>query len=318
MTIMIFGLATSPILYSNAQTDNYQYPDDEMEKLLDDFDMEIKSWQDELEGNIDTLQERLETHLDMHDWFRANWDHCENYCPDHGAKFYDRFLGQLDLIYVGGLYPENGREYPPLPANQAPDFDAYKEILKVNYLTADADDNILEIQEFSNGIVVISSGTTSVNPEINLILDTPQTVNSFGVPLDSISVNNLVMISANIDNLLDAEQNFFFQIKITDSDEGIVKEQWISGMISAQKRMNSSISWTPEKGGTYTVIASVGNGIDSLNYHKSINVEVSGYTPVQSCKEGQELIFKTTDGSPACVKPTTAEMLIQRGWATSS
>ena len=157
-----------------------------------------------------------------------------------------------------------------------------------------------------------------ISQEIYLILDTPQTVNSFGVLLDSISVNNIVQISANIDNLLDEEQDFVFQIKIIDSDENIVKEQWISGMISEQKRMNSSISWTPEKEGAYTVIASVGNTIDSLNYQKTINVEVSEYAPLQSCKEGLELIFKTTDGSPACVKPITAEILIQRGWATSS
>jgi len=36
------------------------------------------------------------------------------------------------------------------------------------------------------------------------------------------------------------------------------------------------------------------------------------------CKEGLELIFKSTDGSPACVKPKTAEKLIERGWATNS
>lgn len=32
------------------------------------------------------------------------------------------------------------------------------------------------------------------------------------------------------------------------------------------------------------------------------------------CKDGLELIFKSTDGSPACVKPKTAEKLIERGW----
>jgi len=36
-----------------------------------------------------------------------------------------------------------------------------------------------------------------------------------------------------------------------------------------------------------------------------------------TCKEGLELIFKSTDGSPACVKPKTAEKLIERGWAAS-
>lgn len=34
------------------------------------------------------------------------------------------------------------------------------------------------------------------------------------------------------------------------------------------------------------------------------------------CNEGLELIFKSTDYSPACVKPQTAEKLIERGWGT--
>ncbi len=35
------------------------------------------------------------------------------------------------------------------------------------------------------------------------------------------------------------------------------------------------------------------------------------------CRKGLELIFKSSDNSPACVKPATAEKLIQRGWAGS-
>jgi len=34
------------------------------------------------------------------------------------------------------------------------------------------------------------------------------------------------------------------------------------------------------------------------------------------CKAEFELVFKATDGSPACVKPTSVEKLIERGWAT--
>lgn len=33
------------------------------------------------------------------------------------------------------------------------------------------------------------------------------------------------------------------------------------------------------------------------------------------CNDGLELIFKSTNDSPACVKPTSIEKLIQRGWA---
>jgi len=35
------------------------------------------------------------------------------------------------------------------------------------------------------------------------------------------------------------------------------------------------------------------------------------------CNEGLQLIFKSTDDSPACVKSQTAEKLIVRGWAIS-
>ena len=47
--------------------------------------------------------------------------------------------------------------------------------------------------------------------------------------------------------------------------------------------------------------------------HKQVS---SGTNPQDViCSEGLELIFKSTDNSPACVKSSTAEKLIQRGWA---
>ncbi len=36
------------------------------------------------------------------------------------------------------------------------------------------------------------------------------------------------------------------------------------------------------------------------------------------CKEGLQLIFKSKDNSPACVKPQTAAKLVERGWGTNS
>jgi len=35
-----------------------------------------------------------------------------------------------------------------------------------------------------------------------------------------------------------------------------------------------------------------------------------------SCVSGMELLIKKSNGSPACVTPTTAERLIQLGWGT--
>ncbi len=52
-----------------------------------------------------------------------------------------------------------------------------------------------------------------------------------------------------------------------------------------------------------------------ISPHKQVS---SGTNPQDViCSEGLELIFKSTDNSPACVKPSTAEKLIQRGWARS-
>jgi len=45
----------------------------------------------------------------------------------------------------------------------------------------------------------------------------------------------------------------------------------------------------------------------------------SGVKPENvSCYEDLELIFKATTGSPACVKPETYAILIQRGWASDN
>jgi hypothetical protein len=43
----------------------------------------------------------------------------------------------------------------------------------------------------------------------------------------------------------------------------------------------------------------------------------SGIKPISiSCRENFELIFKSTTGSPACVKSETAAILMKRGWAS--
>ena len=45
---------------------------------------------------------------------------------------------------------------------------------------------------------------------------------------------------------------------------------------------------------------------------KQINNDISSKGVL--CNDGLELILKSTDNSPACVKPQTAEKLVQRGW----
>jgi len=57
-------------------------------------------------------------------------------------------------------------------------------------------------------------------------------------------------------------------------------------------------------------------GHESISQEPPLKQVSSGIDPYSViCKEGFELVHKSTDNSPACVKPSTAEKLIQRGWA---
>ena len=55
--------------------------------------------------------------------------------------------------------------------------------------------------------------------------------------------------------------------------------------------------------------------IDTIVLSPKKQVEFGVEAKNVTCKTGLELILKQSDGSPTCVKPTTAEKLIERGWA---
>jgi len=57
--------------------------------------------------------------------------------------------------------------------------------------------------------------------------------------------------------------------------------------------------------------------ISEINILPPLKQISSGIIPENvTCTDNYELIFKSTDTSPACVKPSTAEKLIERGWGT--
>jgi len=60
----------------------------------------------------------------------------------------------------------------------------------------------------------------------------------------------------------------------------------------------------------------LGQQDESQKIHKSPRAQVrSGVASTEVvCREGFELLLKTNDNSPACVKESTAEKLIERGW----
>ena len=64
-----------------------------------------------------------------------------------------------------------------------------------------------------------------------------------------------------------------------------------------------------------------GRGSPSSNDDRILRiVPIVSDTPTDApiCKEGFELVFKATNGMPACVFPSSVEKLIAYGWARSN
>ncbi len=55
-------------------------------------------------------------------------------------------------------------------------------------------------------------------------------------------------------------------------------------------------------------------GDSSLSPRAQVKLGVEPH--LVQCKEGLELIFKDKVGSPACVKPSSVQRLIEIGWAS--
>ncbi len=82
--------------------------------------------------------------------------------------------------------------------------------------------------------------------------------------------------------------------------------------------------------GVTTVLFSImpfafASGLDSIETKLQENVDIFTLSPLKQfqsgislqhieCRNGLELIFKSSDGSPACVKPDTKIKLVERGW----
>src|SRR5437899_167073 len=57
------------------------------------------------------------------------------------------------------------------------------------------------------------------------------------------------------------------------------------------------------------------NSTLTLSPLKQLKTGISTYNVI--CKQGFVLVIKKSDNSPACVKPDTAQKLVERGWGLS-
>lgn len=117
-------------------------------------------------------------------------------------------------------------------------------------------------------------------------------------------------------------------ITVVDDFPDILKEETIRlDLDECQPNAKAEMEFVIDSPGSFAISAKVeGNGGgESFSGVKVIDYVVSPLKQFKSgipldkiqCKEGLELVFKSHDSSPVCVKSETKQRLIERGWTAS-
>jgi len=69
----------------------------------------------------------------------------------------------------------------------------------------------------------------------------------------SIKVDEPIQLESVVTNNIDTRQKFVYILQVKDSTGATVMISWIDGSIAAKESLNTTLSWTPEKEGTYTI-----------------------------------------------------------------
>lgn len=144
-----------------------------------------------------------------------------------------------------------------------------------------------------------------------------------------VKVGQQIQITYDLANGLNCAQPFAYIVQIQDLNGKTVSLSWITGTLLAGQSLNPSQSWTPQHNGTYTAQIFTWQSIDnpnalappaSISFDVEPNSNLTQSTQLvprisSDCNEGFIHIIKKEDGSTDCVKPDTAQILVQRGWA---
>lgn len=79
----------------------------------------------------------------------------------------------------------------------------------------------------------------------------------------SIEVGKQVQIAADLRNTQDFEQNFAYIVQIQDENGITVSLSWITGILTPAQSFSPSLSWVPDKTGTYEATIFVWQSIDN-------------------------------------------------------
>jgi len=183
----------------------------------------------------------------------------------------------------------------------------------------------------NHGVITTAFVGASCPPLERVSVSGIQVVDKEGNEQKIILAGKQIQIRSELANPTIRNQTFAYIVQIWDKDKITESFSWLSGMLLPSQRFSPGVSWTPYKAGNYTVNVFAWQSINNPNALSppistdlAVWPSLSAYTRSTirnsenlQCQSGYELVIKSSNNSPACVKPQTAQKLVERGWATT-
>ena len=94
---------------------------------------------------------------------------------------------------------------------------------------------------------------------------------------DKVTVDEQVMIMADLSNGQDRDQKFAYIVQIRDENGVVISLSWITGSLTPGQSFSPALSWTPISAGTYTIQIFVWESVnnpDALSVPLLLSVDV--------------------------------------------
>ena len=94
---------------------------------------------------------------------------------------------------------------------------------------------------------------------------------------DMLSVDEQVMVVADLSNGQDRNQNFAYIVQIRDENDSVISLSWLTGSLTLGQKFSPALSWTPIATGSYTIEIFVWESLanpDALSAPLLLTVEV--------------------------------------------
>ena len=81
--------------------------------------------------------------------------------------------------------------------------------------------------------------------------------------VNTLTVGNQIMITADISNNQNTQQSFAYLTQVKDENQAVISLSWLTGSLSPRQSFSPAQSWTPTESGLYVIEIFVWESIDN-------------------------------------------------------